>query len=187
MGRAGGDGTGGVPGSALTQGFPGRARSAGAEQRQQFLGELVAPAFPDKMSGGLRRPPPVLEAGTPLESQRRAYQTHAARLRRRRVIKPPVFRQHHQTLRLERHGQALAAAAVGEELALAGTRQELGEDDGTIVATEEIPLPAAEREEREFGLVTPAPVWLQPLEEEGEEAYVCRDRRMDVGSLLPGN
>lgn len=129
------------------------------------------------MGGGPRRPLAVLEAGAPLQRQGRAHQADTARLGRRRVVEPPALRRHHQTLRAEGDGQAVAGAAIGQEPALggAGGGQEVGEDEGPVIAAQEVALTAAARQEGEVGFVAAAAVRLQAGEEEGEEGRVCRD------------
>lgn len=78
---------------------------------------------------------------------------------------------------LERDGQAVAGAAVGEKPlgagVGAGTGEDFGEDHGPVVAAQEVALAPAQRHEGELGFVAAAAVGLQLLEEEGEEPDVC--------------
>lgn len=99
------------------------------------------------------------------------------------MVEPPVFREYRKHSWLERHGQAGAASAVGQEVIPVGSGQDLGKNHRKVVAAQEIPLPAAAGKEWEFRLVAPAPVPLQVLEEEGEESHVFKagDEVLDLG------
>lgn len=87
---------------------------------------------------------------------------------------------HVQRLRAERDGQLLRAAAVRQQLLIIsrdswrprGTLQQVGEDQGTVVAAHKVPLPATRGQEGEVLLVTTALIRTQPGEEEDQELFV---------------
>lgn len=89
------------------------------------------------------------------------------------VIDPPAGGMHIQRLRAERDGKLLPSAAEGQQLLISSKSprasralQQVCENHGPVVAAQEVPLPAAHRQEGEVLLITPALVWPQPAEEE---------------------
>lgn len=102
------------------------------------------------------------------------------------VIDPAAGGMHEQRLRLEKHGEHLRAAAVrqqllfsGEPLGARGTLQQVGEDHGSVVTAQEVPLSAAQRQEGEV-LVTPGLIGAQAAEEENQEVFVWKNKRTSM-------
>lgn len=86
------------------------------------------------------------------------------------MVHTPAHGVHEQRLWLERDGELLCAAAVGQQLRVA--RQQMGEDHRTVVAAQEVPLPAARGQVGEVLLVTAALIGPQPAEEEDQEVFI---------------
>lgn len=142
----------------------------------QLIGQRVLLSVPEEVRGRsrlalLRR---VNKERAELDGQSRAHQADAPRALRAGVIHPSAARVHVQRLGPEGDGQLLCAAAVRQLLLLllVGGLQQVGEDHGSVVAAQEVPLPPAQRQEGEVVLVAAALIQPQTAEEEDQELFV---------------
>lgn len=155
------------------------------EASGQLIGQCERLSSPDKMCGlswlaALWR---VNEERTELDGQSRPDQADPPGDLRAGVIDPAAGGMHEQRIRSEKHGEHLRAAAVrqhllfsGEPLGARGALQPVGEDHGSVVTAQEVPLSAAQRQEGEV-LVTPALIGAQAAEEENQEVFVWKNKR----------
>ena len=121
----------------------------------------------------------VEEEGAELDSQGRPYQAHPSRQLRTGVVDAPAGRVHVEGLRAERHAELLASPAVRQHfgarpqgLLLRQGRQQVGENQGPVVAAHKVPLASAQRQEGEVFAVATTLVVTQSAEEEHQELLV---------------
>lgn len=121
----------------------------------------------------------INEERAELDGQSRPDQADPASALRAGVVNPSADGMHVQRLRAERDGQLLRPAAVRQQLLVSrgsrlprGTLQQVGEDDGTVIAAQEVPLPATQGQEGEVLLVSTALIGPQPTEEEDQELFI---------------
>lgn len=129
----------------------------------------------------------VNEERTELDGQSRPDQAEPPGHLRAGVVDPAAGGMHEQRFRSERRGEHLRAAAVrqqllfsGEPLGARGALQQVGEDHGSVVAAQEVPFSATQRQEGEV-LVTPALIGSQAAEEENQEVFIWKNKQTSDG------
>lgn len=156
-----------VPAAALLQ--------LSGEVSCEAIGQFVFLSSPEEV-GGLRWLAVLCvdEKGTELDGQSGPDQAHAAAALRAGVIHSPAGRVHVDFLWAEGNRELVSPAAVRQQLPrrFLLVLQQVSEDHRTVIATQEVPLPATERQEGKGLLEAASLVRLQPTEEEDQELLV---------------
>lgn len=82
---------------------------------------------------------------------------------------------HVKRLWLERNGELLRTAAIRQQLLVSRwVLQQVGKNYRFVIAAQEVPLSAAQREEGKIVLVTPTLIYPQATEEENQELFIFK-------------
>lgn len=141
----------------------------------ELIGQCVLLSSPEKVRGlsWLAVLLSINKEGAELDGQSRPDQADPSFALWAGVVNSSTDRMHVQRLWAERGAQLLGPAAVRQQLLIPrDSLQQVGEDHRTVVAAQEVPLPATQGQEGEVLFIAPALIWTQPTEEEDQELFI---------------